>query len=95
MANGAEAPTVERRGTVIRKENVNSRVLKIGREALYITAIMVYLAGGFRPEFVQAALGAYTLIAGLVLGGGTWTNLKERDVAQARLASGGGSNGSG
>lgn len=95
MENASDTVAVERRGTVIRKENVNSRVLKIGRESLYITAAMVFLAGGFRPEFVQAALGAYTLIAGLVLGGGTWINAKERDVAQARLASGGGSNGSG
>jgi hypothetical protein len=95
MENASGTTAVERRGSVIRKENVNSRVQKTGREALYITAIMVFLAGGFRPEFVQAALGAYTLIAGLVLGGGTWTNLKERDVAQARLASGGVSNGSG
>ena len=83
---------VERRGYIVRKENTNSRVLKLGQQALYLSALMVFLAGGFRPEFVQAALGAFSLVAGLVLGGGTWTNLKERDIAQARVvANGGGS----
>lgn len=65
-----------------------SRFYRIGSHALYISSSFVLLAGAFRPEFVQAAIGAFSLIAGLLLGGSTWTNLKERDVEKIRAGNG-------
>jgi hypothetical protein len=80
-----DAQQVERRGAGIRSEKRDSRFWKVGTQALYMTFLFVILAGVFRAEHVQIAMGSFTLVAGLLLGGGTWTNLKERDVAQARL----------
>ena len=87
-----ELPAVleERRGGGIRAEKRDSRFWKLGQQALYISASFVYLAGYLHPEFVTAAFGVFSMVAGLLLGGGTWTNLKERDVAQARLTNGAG-----
>jgi len=62
-----------------------SRFWNVGTQALYMAGSFVYLAGGFRPQFVQEAIGAFTLIAGLLLGGGTWVNVKERDNAKAQI----------
>ena len=62
-----------------------SRFYRIGSHALYIASSFVFLAGGFRTEFVREAIGAFTLVAGLLLGGSTWTNLKERDTERTRV----------
>jgi len=85
------AETTERRGAVIRGENPGSRFWKVGQQALYLAASFVYLAMYFHPEVVTEAFGVFGGIGAILLGGGTWTNNKERDVAQARVvASGGG-----
>jgi hypothetical protein len=55
-----------------------------------MTFLFVILAGVWRPEHVQIAMGAFSLCAGLLLGGSTWVNAKERDVEQARVTNRGG-----
>ena len=65
-----------------------SRFYRLGSHALYMAGSFVYLAGGFRPEFIQEAIGAFTLVAGVLLGGSTWTNIKERDVEASRINAG-------
>jgi hypothetical protein len=80
----------ERRGNVIRGEAPASRFWKIGQQALYLAASFVYLAMYFHPEVITEAFGVFGGVGAMLLGGGTWTNLKERDVAQARVQQAGG-----
>jgi hypothetical protein len=65
-----------------------SRFYRLGGHAMYMAGSFVYLAGGFRPEYVQEALGSFGLVIGLLLGGGAWTNIKERDLMQTRAKEG-------
>lgn len=58
----------------------NSRFYRIGSHALYLAGSFVYIAFAFHPELVEAAFGVFGGIGAILLGGGTWTNLKERDV---------------
>lgn len=75
----------DRRGAGIRAEKKNSRFWKLGQHALYLSASFVYIAFWVAPDLVTAAFGVFGGLGTVLLGGGTWTNLKERDVAQARL----------
>lgn len=63
-----------------------SRFYRIGSHALYLSAVMVYIAMAFRPESISESIGVFGGVSAVLLGGGTWVNAKERDVmvAQAR-----------
>jgi hypothetical protein len=65
-----------------------SRFYRLGSHALYMAGSYVYLAGAFRLEYVQEAFGSFGLVVGLLLGGGAWTNIKERDLMQTRAKEG-------
>ena len=88
MPDPTPSVAVERRGAGIRTEKKDSRFWKLGQHALYLAATFVYISFWRHPDFVTAAFGVFGGIATVLLGGGTWTNLKERDVAQARLTNG-------
>jgi hypothetical protein len=65
-----------------------SRFYRLGGHALYIAATFVYLAMYFHPEVITEAFGVFGGIGAFILGGGTWTNLKERDVSAAQVKAG-------
>ena len=65
-----------------------SRFYRLGSHAVYMAGSFVYLAGGFRPEYVQETIGAFTMIAGLLLGGSAWTNIRERYMLETRAKEG-------
>jgi len=67
-----------------------SRFYRLGSHALYMAASFVYLSMAFHPDLVVESFGVFGGIGAILLGGGTWTNLKERDVAEARALNGGG-----
>lgn len=65
-----------------------SRFYRLGGHALYMSASFVYLTMGFHPELVVEAFGVFGGIGAILLGGSTWTNLKERDVEKAKVENG-------
>ena len=65
-----------------------SRFYRLGGHALYMAASFVYLAMAFHPELVVEAFGIFGGIGAILLGGGTWTNIKERDVEKVRAQNG-------
>jgi hypothetical protein len=65
-----------------------SRFYRLGGHALYISATFVYLAMYFHPEAITEAFGVFGGIGALILGGSTWTNLKERDISRAQVQAG-------
>lgn len=69
-----------------------SRFWRVGTHALYLAASFVYLSMAFHPELIAQAFGVFGGVGGILLGGGTWTNLKERDVQKevVRSQNGGG-----
>jgi hypothetical protein len=69
-------------------QKIPSRFYRLGSHAMYMAGSFVYLAGGFRPEYVQEALGAFSMVVGLLLGGAAWTNAKERDLLETRSKQG-------
>lgn len=62
-----------------------SRFWLVGTQALYMAASFVYLAMFFHPEIVTEAFGVFGGIGAILLGGSTWTNLKERDNTKAQI----------
>jgi len=66
-----------------------SRFYRLGSHALYMAGSFVYATLAFRPELVIEAFGVFGGIGALLLGGGTWTNLKERDIRRAEVRSNG------
>jgi hypothetical protein len=65
-----------------------SRFYRLGGHALYLAATFVYLSMYFQPEVVTEAFGVFGGICMLLLGGSTWTNLKERDISRAQVQAG-------
>ena len=65
-----------------------SRFYRLGSHAMYLAAVMVYAAMAFRPEVVTEAFGVFGGVSALLLGGGTWKNLKHREVAKAQVEAG-------
>ena len=66
----------------------DSRFWLVGTQALYMAASFVYLTMFFHPELVPEAFGVFGGVGAFLLGGGTWTNLKERDNTMARIEAG-------
>jgi len=67
-----------------------SRFWRVGTQALYMAASFVYLTMAFHPGLVVEAFGVFGGVGAILLGGGTWTNLKERDLARAQAEADGG-----
>ena len=62
-----------------------SRFYRLGGHALYLAALMAYGCMAFRPEAITEAFGVFGGVAALLLGGGAWTNIKERDNEAERI----------
>lgn len=63
-----------------------SRFYAVGRQALWLAATLVVLCICFARDSVGEALLAFGGTVGTLLGGGTWSNIKERDPEFQRAA---------
>ena len=61
-----------------------SRFWRVGTQALYMAASFVYLTMAFHPALVVEEFGVFGGVGAVLLGGGTWTNLKERDILKVQ-----------
>lgn len=70
------------------KWHKGSRFWLLGMQALWLGAVLCVLVIFRVPEAVPEALGMYGGLGAVILGGGTWQNLKDRDVYRAQAEAG-------